>query len=105
MLQMIQKSLAEMIGTFSVIFVGGGSILLSEKGLIPAWCVPAAWGLMVCLMILVMGNVSGAHFNPAVTFAFAVSKRLAPGHVLFYWGSQFVGGILAVLLLRLIQRT
>ena len=93
-----------MIGTFAIIFVGGGSILLVERNLIPAFCIPLAWGAVIALMIVAMGSVSGAHFNPAVTLAFAVTKRLPSSLVLFYWGSQTLGGLGAVGLLGMLQK-
>ncbi len=101
------KAFAELAGTFAVIFVGGGTLILSERfpNLVPSFCVPVSWGLIVCLMILVAGKISGAHFNPAVTLAFAVAKKLPPIQVLIYWGSQFIGGVAAVLLLMALQKT
>lgn len=98
------KALAETMGTFTMVFVGGGSIILSEKHIIPAFCIPIAWGLVICLMIVAVGSVSGAHFNPAVTLAFAIAKRLPPSEVLFYWMSQFMGGAMAVLLLGVLNK-
>ena len=98
------KALAEIIGTFTMIFVGGGSIILSERHLIPAYYIPIAWGLTIALMITAMGHVSGAHFNPAVTLAFAAAKRLPLAQVWVYWGSQFIGGLAAICLLEVLKR-
>ena len=91
-------------GTFALIFIGGASIILSEKHILSPLCVPIAWGLMVFLMIVAVGPISGAHFNPAVTFAFAIAKRIPAGQVLFYWASQIVGGVAAVSLLRILNK-
>ena len=103
---MIYKALAEMIGTFTMIFVGGGSILLSEKypHIVPAFCIPIAWGLTISLMIFAVGHISGAHFNPAVTLAFVVAKRLPLNQITIYWASQFLGGLAAVSLLGALQK-
>ena len=103
---MLNKLLAEIFGTFMLVFIGGGSILLSEKypHIFPAFCIPIAWGLTISVMIWVVGGVSGAHFNPAVTLAFAVAKRFPPAQVLTYWASQLLGGILAVGLLTILQK-
>ena len=103
---LIQKALAEIIGTFAMIFVGGGSILLSERypNIIPAYIVPIVWGLTICLMIFAVGRISGAHFNPAVTLAFVVSKRLPMTQLLLYWGSQFLGGLVAIGLLQVLKK-
>lgn len=89
-LMLIHKALAEMIGTFAVIFVGGGSIVLSEKCpyLFPPIGVPIAWGLVIACMILAVGHISGAHFNPAVTLTLAAAKRIPMTQILFYWTSQ-----------------
>ncbi len=98
---LLYKALAEMGGTFALIFVGAGSMLLSEKQILPAFWIPVAWALAVFLMIIVVGPVSGAHINPAVTLAFAAAKRIPAGQIGFYWASQAAGGLLAVGLLRL----
>lgn len=96
------KALAEMGGTFALIFVGAGSIILSEKNILPPICIPIAWGFMVFLMIIAVGHISGAHFNPAVTLAFAVAKRIPVSQIWFYWTSQAIGGVAAVNLLRMV---
>ena len=103
---LIQKILAEMIGTFTMIFIGSGSILLSERfpQIFPAFLIPIAWGLTIAFMIFAVGHISGAHFNPAVTLAFAVTKRIPASSVFIYWGSQFLGGLGAVGLLALLKR-
>ncbi len=98
---LMPKVLAEIIGTFTMIFVGAGSIVLTERfpHVVPTFVIPIAWGLTIAVMIFAVGHVSGAHFNPAVTLAFATAKRLPFSHVLIYWGSQFLGGLLAITLL------
>ena len=52
-------------------------------------------------MVYALGHVSGAHFNPAVTAAFAVGRHFPPGHVLPYWIAQVAGALGAALLLRI----
>lgn len=99
------KALAEVVGTFAMIFVGGGSIILTERfPQIPGLVIPAAWGGIIALMILAVGNVSGAHFNPVVTLAFAVSKRLPVDQIPVYWLSQVAGGLLAITLLGVLKK-
>ncbi len=95
---MIQKALAEMIGTFAMIFVGVSSIVLSEKypQLFPPIVIPIAWGTIIALMIVVWGSTSGAHFNPAVTLALTVAKRSPASLLPLYWGSQILGGLMAI---------
>ncbi len=103
-MDMLYKSLAEMGGTFALIFVGGASIILSEKNVVPPMCVPLAWGCIVFLMIIAVGRVSGAHFNPVVTLAFAIASRIPPGQIWFYWASQMLGGVAAVSLLGVLKK-
>lgn len=102
----VHKALAEMIGVFAIVFAGFGSIFLSEKfpALFPGFSVALVFGSAVCLMILAVGSISGAHFNPVVTLAFVAAKRLPASHIWFYWGSQFIGGLAAVALLTAIKR-
>ncbi len=103
---MTQSALAEVIGTFTMIFVGGGSIVLTERypQVFPVFIIPIAWGATIALMIFAVGRISGAHFNPAVTLAFAVSKRLPVDRVLVYWASQFCGGLAAIALLEALKK-
>ncbi len=103
---MMQKVLAEMTGTFTMIFIGVGSILLLEKypQSFPTFGIPIAWGLTIALMIIVFGHVSGAHFNPAVTVVFAVAKRLPVAYVPIYWASQVAGGLAALGLLEALKK-
>ena len=100
------KAFAEMMGTFAVVFVGGTSILLVEKfpNVFPSFVVAVTFGLMVTLMILAAGHVSGAHFNPAVTLAFAVTRRLPLSQIPFYWASQLIGGWMAAILLTILGK-
>lgn len=101
---MSMKIFAEIIGTFTMIFVGVGSIVLSERHVLPSFIIPIAWGLTICLMIFAVGHISGAHFNPAVTLAFAACKRISFSEVPIYWGSQLFGGLAAVSLLEMLRR-
>ena len=100
------KALAEMIGTFTMIFVGGGSILLTERypQIFPPFIIPLAWGSTIALMIFAVSHISGAHFNPAVTLAFVAAKRLSLAQVPIYWTSQIVGGLAAIGLLEVLKK-
>ena len=98
------KALAEMIGTFAIISVGGLSIILSEKHGFAQIGIPLTWGIMVCLMIIAVGPISGAHFNPAVTLAFALTRRIPAAEVAIYWASQFIGGTAAAYLLITLRK-
>jgi MIP family channel proteins len=93
--------LAEAIGTFVLVFAGCGAIAVgSVYGDIPAPVVAAAFGLAILVMVYALGHVSGAHFNPAVTAAFAVSGHVPRARVLPYWGAQVAGAVVAALFLR-----
>ena len=102
---LVHKILAETAGTFAMVFAGYGTLLLSEKypHAVPAFCVPLVFGLVITGMIFAFGHVSGAHFNPAVTLAFAAAKRLPLNQIFIYWGSQFLGGLAAIGLLSVLQ--
>ena len=101
-----QKVLAEILGTFTMIFVGGGSILLTERypQIFPPFIVPIAWGSTIAIMIFAVSHVSGAHFNPAVTLAFVAAKRLPLSLVPLYWTSQIIGGLTAIGLLEVLKK-
>lgn len=98
---LLNKSIAEAIGTFALVFAGCGSLMVSERfpGSLPAGAVPVVFGLAVAAMIYAVGHISGAHFNPAVTFAFAVARHFPKKEVLAYWAAQCLGGLAAIFLL------
>ncbi len=100
------KVLAEMAGTFAIILIGGGSILLSEKfpNFFPSFGVAVTFGVIITLMILIFGGLSGAHFNPAVTLAFAVTKRIPAGDIPIYFLGQCTGGLLAGIFLVFLKK-
>ena len=91
--------LAESIGTFILVFAGCGAIAVGS--LSPAG-VAAAFGLAIMVSIYALGHVSGAHFNPAVTLAFAVGRHFPAGRVVFYWAAQLAGALAAAGLLRIL---
>lgn len=67
---------AELLGTYILIFVGCGSILVNQFEKITIVGIALVWGLAVMALVYALGHVSGAHFNPAVTIAFAASRKL-----------------------------
>jgi aquaporin Z len=94
-----RRLFSELLGTFMLVLVAAGGGLLHAKGQIGLPAAVVAPGLMVLAIILFMGAVSGAHLNPAVSFAFALRgdfpwKRL-PGYVIV----QLLGATLACLFL------
>ena len=92
---------AEAIGTFALVFAGCGAIMVDEKthqlGHIG---VAITFGLVIMFGIYAVGHISGAHFNPGVTFAFALSRHFPWTRALAYWGAQLAGALTAAALLR-----
>ena len=98
---MIKKLIGEFAGTFFLILAGTGAIVINEysKGAITHAGIAITFGLVVMALIYALGDVSGAHFNPAVTIAFAVAKKFPTAQVLPYIAAQCVGAIAASYLL------
>lgn len=88
---------AEFIGTFAIVFLGCGAIATIPESGSKSIAVNIVFGLVVATMICALGHVSKAHFNPAVTLGFVVSKRFPLRCAVGYWLAQFAGGILAAL--------
>ncbi len=97
----MKKYIAETIGTFAMIFCGCGAMTINEitNGSISHVGVAITWGLIVMSMIYAFGEISGAHFNPAVTFGFAYAKKFEWKEVPKYIIAQAVGAFLAIAIL------
>jgi len=93
---------AEFLGTAALVFAGTGAIVINDVsgGTITHVGVAMTFGLIVLAMIYTLGDISGAHVNPAVTFAFWRARRFEGARVLPYIGSQLGGALLASGLLR-----
>jgi len=104
----MKKAIAELIGTFALVFVGAGaaSHLNESSGLTPAFfgliTVALAHGLTLAGMIYAVGHISGAHFNPAVTIAMTVCGKTNRGEAVVYIISQLIGAALAGFMLKLL---
>lgn len=92
-----KKLMAEVFGTFCLVFAGTGAIIINDisGGAVTHVGVALAFGLIVYAMIATVGDVSGAHLNPAVTFGFFVAGRFPRQAIIPYVVSQCCGAILA----------
>ena len=87
--------LAELIGTFTLVFFGAGAIMTqSANQIVGMTGIAVAHGIAILVMIYAFGHISGGHFNPAVTFAAVVSRRMSPAMGLMYWVAQCLGAAL-----------
>jgi aquaporin NIP len=97
----LRALLAEAIGTFALVFAGAGAVMVDAKThQLGHVGVAITFGLVIMAMIYAVGHVSGAHFNAAVTFAFAVTRHFPWPRAFAYWGAQFVGALTAAVVLR-----
>src|SRR5580698_2517483 len=100
----MKKWCAEMIGTFALVFAGTGAIVINEAsgGAVTHVGIALTFGLIVLAMIYTVGDVSGAHLNPAVTIGFWAARRMPSREVPAYLTSQIAGAVLASALLRVL---
>ena len=93
----MKNALAEFIGTFCLVFAGTGAIVINDVsgGAITHPGIALTFGLVVLAMIYALGDVSGAHLNPAVSIAFWVAKRMPAQRLVPYIGSQLAGAFAA----------
>jgi aquaporin TIP len=97
----IRRAVAEFIGTFTLIFIGAGSIIAAGNIHDPSLIgIALAHGLAIGIMVSALGHISGGHFNPAVTFGFLITKRIEPMLGVIYWVAQLAGAAIAALLLK-----
>jgi aquaporin Z len=100
----VKKLAAEFIGTFALVFAGTGAIVIDETtdGAVTHVGVALTFGLIVLAMIYTVGDISGAHLNPAVSLGFFAARRFSFRQVLPYVASQCEGAIMASGLLRVL---
>ena len=98
----MQRFLSEAMATFALVFAGTGAIVVNDlnQGIVTHVGVALTFGLIVAAMIYAVGDVSGAHLNPAVTLGFWLARRLPGADVIPYILSQLSGALAASLLVR-----
>jgi aquaporin Z len=106
------KYMSEFLGTFALVFVGAGAVVvdghtgtshgLAEAGKLGLLGIAIAHGLALAGMIYGVGSISGGHFNPAITFAMWIRKRLTSDLVFGYVAAQLLGALVASLVLAMI---
>ena len=103
----MKKYLSELIGTFTLVFMGCGTAML--VGCDPSagtgyWLTALAFGLSVVAMAYCVGNISGGHFNAAVTLAMLIRKTISKKDAIYYCIFQCIGAFAASILLAIIFR-
>ena len=94
----VRRGIAELVGTFALVFVAMGSIAFIQSNLLVG--VALANGLTIAVMASAVGHISGGHFNPAVTIGFLVTRRIGAALAALYWLAQIAGAVLGALALR-----
>ena len=99
---LLRRLVAEAIGTFALVFAGCGAIMVDAKTRRSSATSGSRsrFGLVIMAMIYAVGHISGAHFNPAVSFAFALSRHFPWPRAFAYWVAQLVGALAAAAILR-----
>ena len=94
---LLRRSVAEFIGTFTLIFIGGGAGIVSGQDIV---AVALANGLAIGIMVSNLGHISGGHFNPAITAGFVATRRITAPLAATYWAAQLLGATCAAFILR-----
>ena len=99
--RLARSLVAEAIGTFALVFAGCGAVMVDARtAALGHVGVAISFGLVIMIMIYALGHISGAHFNPAVTLAFATSRHFPAVRVPADWTAQLGGATAAALVLR-----
>src|SRR5690348_8681704 len=99
--ELLRAVTAEAIGTFALVFAGCGAVMVDSKThQLGHVGVAISFGLVIMFGIYAVGHISGAHFKPAVTFAFALTRHFPSSRALTYWWAQAVSALAAATILR-----
>src|SRR5678815_5036782 len=101
---MTRKMVAELIGTFWLVFGGCGAAIFAGKG-IGLYGISFAFGLTVLTMAYTVGHISGGHFNPAVTLGLVAAGKHPSNEAAPYIGAQLAGAIAAAGVLAIIVKS
>ena len=94
---LMRRGVAEFVGTFTLIFIGGGAGIVSHSDIV---AVALANGLAIGIMVTNLGHISGGHFNPAITLGFVSTRRITLRLAVGYWFFQLLGAVSAAFILR-----
>jgi len=97
----VKRASAEFVGTFAYVFIGAGSILYAQS----LTDIGLAEGLVIAVMFIAVAHISGGHFNPAITLAHLVTRRIGVAFAGVYVVTQLVAGIAAAALLKWVLPT
>ena len=100
----MRSYITETLGTFILIFCGTGAIVINQQtgGVIGHLGIAITFGLLVMTLIYAFGNISGAHFNPAVSIAFTVARKFPANKLVPYIFSQLLGAVMASFFLKIL---
>jgi aquaporin TIP len=93
----LRRGVAEFVGTFTLIFIGGGAGIISHSDIV---AIGLANGLAIGIMVSNVGHISGGHFNPAITLGFVATRRISLMLAAVYWFCQLLGSVCAAFILR-----
>ncbi len=93
---------AEFIGTFGLVFIGGGAVVVNEarSGALGLTGIALAHAIVLAVMVTALMNISGAHFNPAVTFGLWLTNKIEAKDAGLYVATQLIAAIVAALLIK-----